>query len=174
MTALSIITNSRYSDNIQSCAMRKGAIMFTQEVMADKFGKDVVLEFTASTTVDAKGGGVPIEQTFRLSFENATLQQVCELAAKEVIIREQAAIRKGSSAEHQRLTPVVYVSVEKHKPSVRAASGGASVSRSISALVKKAKAGKLTSAELAAHSKDERKLLLEALQASLDEAIANG
>lgn len=146
--------------------------MFTLNQLPETFSPDVVLEFTASTTIGGSTQGVPVEQTFRLRFEGATLQQVCELAAKEIIIREQAIIRKTRDAAWQANTPVVTVLVSEHKPSVRSVSGGgASVSRSISALVKKAKAGKLTHAELSAHSKEERMLLLNALEDSLSEEL---
>lgn len=146
--------------------------MFTLTQLPETFNTDVVLEFNASTTIGGSTQGVPVEQTFRLTFAGATLQQVCELAAKEVIIREQAVIRKTRDASWQANTPVVNVLVSEHKPSVRSVSGGgASVSRSISALVRKAKAGKLTSAELSAHSKEERMLLLNALEDSLSEEL---
>lgn len=136
--------------------------MLSPSNLNDTF-EGVSLDFLASTT--CKGSTVAVEQTFRIVYDGATLERALQLAAREAIITEQARVRVRGTA-WQEATPVVTVRIADVATRVRAASAE-STNKQVLALARKAKAGKLTSADLAAADKADRLALFTLLQESL-------
>jgi hypothetical protein len=136
--------------------------MLSHSNLPDTF-EGVSLDFVASTT--CKGATVAVEQTFRIVYDGATLERALQLAAREAIITEQARIRVRGT-DWQEANPVVTVRIADVATRVRTASAE-STNKQVLALAKKAKAGKLTSTDLAAADKADRLALFTLLQESL-------